>query len=92
VRLDKSRIPLDKLYDPRLAKLEADICEKMKDETYRLHVCLHEAAHAIYMERAGIGKVIFGGPTVSYDQGRDWFDVGSGTSSDRLKEKWSSIL
>jgi hypothetical protein len=73
--LDKSRIPTEKLDDPELAKWEEAIRIGMQDGTYRMKVCLHEAAHAIYIERAG-GQAILHLPVAFYDARDDTFDVG----------------
>jgi hypothetical protein len=48
--LDKSRIPFEKLDDPRLKENEKEVLEAMQNPTYRLHVCLHEAAHGVYLQ------------------------------------------
>jgi hypothetical protein len=60
--LDKSRIPVEKLDDHRLKKQEAEVLEAMDDPAFRRHVCLHEAAHGVYLERAGAKRLIYHGP------------------------------
>lgn len=66
IPLDKSRIPESKQNDPRLLEAEADVAERLQDEHFRLRVCLREAAHAIYAERAGAICVLLYGPQI-YD-------------------------
>lgn len=75
LRLDKSRIPVDKQNDARLLRSEALLLLDMEDEQHRLRVCIHEAAHAIYMERAGLVPVLHG-PTAYYNPTTDTFDFG----------------
>lgn len=77
IRLDKSRIPPELVDDPRLQRLEEQILELMQDPTYRSSVCLHEAAHATYYERAGARRVIYHGPVAFYDVASDTFDLGN---------------
>jgi len=48
----------------------------MQVSTYRLHVCLHEAAHGVYLERAAAKRLIYDGPVAIYDAESDTFDVG----------------
>jgi hypothetical protein len=76
LRLDKSRIPANKLDDPRLAESEEAVCKGMQNETFRKGICLHEAAHAIYMERAGACRVTLHPPLAMYDSQNDRFDIG----------------
>ena len=73
--MDRSRIPSDRLNDPRLAKEEAIIQFAMNDEKYRRKACIHEAAHAIYMERAGLVPTLHG-PVDFYDAPIDTFYCG----------------
>ena len=75
--LDKSRVPIEKLGDPRLREWENDILEIMQDPSYRLFSCLHEAGHAVYYERAGAKCLIFHGPVALYCAETDEFDFGS---------------
>lgn len=75
--LDKSRIPLEKLDDPRLKEKEDEVLQAMQDYTYRLHTCLHEAAHGLYLERAGAKNLIYHGPVAFYDAEIDTFDIGT---------------
>jgi hypothetical protein len=74
--LNKSRIPPEKLDDPRLANLEKGLLKFMNDDANRLRSCLHEAAHAIYLKRAGAVEVRFYGPVAHYRPETDSFDVG----------------
>jgi hypothetical protein len=74
--LDKSRIPCEKLNDPRLKKIEEDVLQAMQVSTYRRHSCLHEAAHGVYLVRAGAKRLIYHGPVAIYDAESDTFDIG----------------
>lgn len=75
IHVDKSRVPADKLSDPRLTEAEADVCQKLKDGFTRMYACVHESAHALYMERAGIAFT-FRGPSIWYDSKHDIFRGG----------------
>lgn len=90
--IDLSRIPPDKLDNPRLAEWKEGIETALKDKTNRAGICLHEAAHAVYMERTG-AKVIFHSPVALYDPQNDTFgmaaagvhgDFGTGVKVDSL--------
>lgn len=70
---DRSRIPSDKLDDPRLAKWENAARKTMQDYAFRMAVCIHEAARAIYMERAGAVCVILCPLISHYDAQSDEF-------------------
>jgi hypothetical protein len=83
--VDKSRIPPDKLDDPRLADEEAALLRAMRDEENFLQVCVHEAAHAIYMERAGFVPVLQG-PVIFYYSDTDTFDSGEAGVSGIAKD------
>ncbi len=75
--LDKSRVPPEKLDDPRLKKMEVGALRDMQDSKYRLHVCVHEAAHGVYLERAGAIRLIYHGPVARYDAAKDTFNIAS---------------
>ncbi len=75
--LDKSRIPDNRLEDPRLIAEGKNCCEALQDPRYRLQVCVHEAAHGIYLRRAGATELIYHGPVAYYDAAIDEFDIGS---------------
>jgi hypothetical protein len=75
--LDKSRVPTDRREDPRLEAIEMNCCEVMQDPKYRVQVCVHEAAHAIYLRRAGATQLVYHGPVVLYDASKDEFEVGT---------------
>jgi hypothetical protein len=51
VTLDVSRVPLERRDDPQIPEWELIVSVQMRDEWFRTAVCLHEAAHAEYMER-----------------------------------------
>jgi hypothetical protein len=74
--LDKSRVPVEKLADPRLQEWENDILEIMQDPSYRGFCCVHEAGHAVYYERAGAKRLTFHGPVALYCAETDEFDFG----------------
>lgn len=73
---DKSRIPPDKLDDPRLIEWERASRAAHEDKNYRMVTCVHEAGHAVYMEKAG-ARVVFHGPVAFYDSENDTFDIGT---------------
>lgn len=53
VALDTSRVPAELRDESKLLEFQFIISLYMQDESYRAAVCLHEAAHAEYMERRG---------------------------------------
>jgi hypothetical protein len=75
--LDKSRVPVEKRDDPRLLEIEKAHDLAMQDPAFRLHVCLHEIGHAVYMERLGAKKLTFHPALVWYHAETDTFDVGN---------------
>src|SRR6266404_7595869 len=77
ISLDKTRIPADKLDDPRIAAWEEAVLKSFHEESYRRGVCLHEAAHAIYMERAGAIRVTLHPAVALYDPQNDEFDFAT---------------
>ncbi len=77
ISLDKSRIPEDKLDDPRLAEWEEALAKSWSDEAYVLQSCLHEAAHEHYAKLAGAVAVTLYGPVAFYDCETDTFDIGN---------------
>ncbi len=74
---DRSRIPADKLNDPRLAEWEKAARMGMQDYTYRMGICVHEAAHAIYLERAGAVRIYLVPFVSQYDPQNDDFVVAT---------------
>lgn len=75
--LDKSLVPVEKREDSRLLEIEKAHDLAMQDPAFRLHVCLHEIGHAVYMERLGAKKLIFHPALVWYHAETDTFDVGN---------------
>jgi hypothetical protein len=76
--LDKSRIPKEMWDDPRLLKAEAQIALAMQKPEFRFSISVHEAAHGVYMMRAGAKKLIYQRPMVkSYEKKTDRFDIGT---------------
>lgn len=63
--------------DPRFKELHRRMQVSFGDKDYGYRVCLHEAAHAVFMEADGIKNVRFSGPEILYDYTTDTF-VGSG--------------
>jgi hypothetical protein len=76
-RIDKSKIPANKLDDLHLAEMEAALLKRLQKVTFRRGVCLHEAAHAIYMKRAGAFRVSLRHPVVLYDPQNEEFEFGA---------------
>jgi hypothetical protein len=71
---DKSEIPSAKLNDPRLKQAKQRLCDHVRDRKLRRSTCVHEAAHFVYGERAGVIDFEFRRPTIRYDQTSDKFD------------------
>jgi hypothetical protein len=76
-RLDKSQLPADKLDDPRLAEWEEALLKSLQHVSYRQGVCVHEAGHALYMERAGACRVTLHAAVALYDPQNDEFEFGA---------------
>lgn len=68
--IDTSRIPESKLNDSHLPEIEAGLRRALEDSQTRMYACLHEAGHAIFMERAGVA-FSFRGPSIWYDAKHD---------------------
>jgi hypothetical protein len=73
--INKSRIPAEKLNDPRLAKVEEEFCADLANPKTRLRSCLHEAAHMIYAGRAGY-EASLKPLEIEYDPDTDTFGGG----------------
>lgn len=73
---DKSRVPTERLFDPRLLEAERVILAAMKDPRARILNCLHEAAHGAYYRRAGAKGLIYHGLFATYDEKTDSFQFG----------------
>ncbi len=54
--------------DPQFTELYRRMQTSFADENYGYRVCLHEAAHAVFMELDGIKNVRFTGPEIIYDR------------------------
>jgi hypothetical protein len=90
MRIDKSGIPADKLNDPRLPAIEAGLRRAVEDSPTRLYACLHEAGHAIFMERAGVAFT-FRGPAIWYDIRHDILTPAiAGVSPGVPGENWTA--
>jgi hypothetical protein len=75
--LDKSRVPIEKQKDPRLLESERQLSLTMRNYQSRLNVCLHEVAHAVYLERGGAKRLIFHPPFAWYRADTDAFDIAN---------------
>jgi hypothetical protein len=75
--LDKSRVPVEKRNDPRLLEFEKALDLAMQDPAFRLHICLHEIGHAVYLERLGAEMVVCYPAIAFYNAETDAFDVGN---------------
>lgn len=90
IQIDKSRIPESKLADPRLPEIEAGLCRAVEDSPTRTYACLHEAGHAVYMERAGVAFTLRG-PAIWYDARHDILKPAlAGVSPGVLGENWTA--
>lgn len=59
--------------DPRFVDLYHYLQQKYRDLEFGRKVCLHEAAHAVYMERVEHQAVRFIGPAILYNENTDKF-------------------
>ena len=75
IPLDKSEIPPEKRNDPRLAEWEEAVSKGIQNTSYRVGVCLHEAAHAIYLERCGACCVTLHVAVALYDAQSDRYEA-----------------
>lgn len=67
IRLDKSSVPEEFRNHPALLRAEAQVCRRQENRKYRTRTAVHEAAHAVYGEKAGAVRVYFTGPRALYD-------------------------
>ena len=89
-RIDRSRIPADKLNDPRLPAIEAGLCKALEDSPTRTYACLHESGHATYMQRAGVAFTLRG-PAIWYDAKHDIFKPAlAGVAPGVVGEDWTA--
>lgn len=72
--IDTSRIPQDKLTDPRFLQLHTNMMNALSNPLYINAFCVHEAAHIIYFRRMGATEFTLNGPRIEYDQAMDEFD------------------
>jgi hypothetical protein len=72
--IDISAVPEDKQKDARFVQLLASLQILCSSAEYITARYVHEAAHAIYLERAGATGVQFSGARIVYDSKLDRFD------------------
>ena len=77
VNIDVLQVPPEKQNDRRFLALYGQLRMVFSSAIYVEAFCVHEAAHGIYFLRAGATKLIFGGPTISYDSGQDTFTANA---------------
>jgi hypothetical protein len=77
VNIGISQVPAEKQNDHRFLALCGKLRLAFSSSSYVEAFCVHEAAHGIYFLRAGATRLIFGGPTISYDTGQDTFTANA---------------
>lgn len=66
---DKSTVPREFWNDPQVFEAEVSCIIHLVDDKCRRAVCLHEAGHAEFAERAGAVYVEFAPPAASFEDG-----------------------
>lgn len=74
IEIDLSQVPAEKLADPRLLVLRAQLEAALRNPKWVAAFCAHEAAHIIYLGRAGMTDFTFASATILYDAARDEFN------------------
>jgi hypothetical protein len=69
--IDTSQVPQDKLSDPRFLSLHSQIENVLKDERFVNSVCVHEAAHVIFYEKAGFTNPSFAKTRIVYQESQE---------------------
>jgi|SRR5882762_3102901 len=72
--IDVSQIPQDKLNDSRFVDLHSKMEVALHSSKWIGAFCAHEAAHIIYLTRAGATEFTFTPPHISYDASEDEFN------------------
>jgi len=85
-RVDKTKIPPDKLEHPELRQF----CDEIQrtDPTLIKAICVHEAGHGVYMRRAGAKKLRFKGMTIFWDSDKNAFDVAAAAIAPIFDDAW----
>jgi hypothetical protein len=69
--IDTSQVPQDKLSDPRFLRRQAEIESALKDGRFVNSVCVHEAAHVIFYEKAGFTNPSFAKTRIVYQESQE---------------------
>jgi hypothetical protein len=72
--------------DPRLLNLLNSI--EHTDPTLIKAICVHEAAHGIYMRKAGAIKLRFKSMEIFWDSDKDDFDIAAAAIAPDFDEQW----
>src|SRR6266849_3320599 len=74
MKINISQVPQEKLTDPRFIRLQSELEGALCNQKWVAAFCAHEAAHIIYLTRAGMKDFTFRSATILYDAARDNFD------------------
>jgi hypothetical protein len=95
VKIDITQVPDDRKNDPRFKHEHAKLVTIYSDPDKINNIAVHEAAHAIYLERAGTVNIKFHGPRIEYNVIGDIFDScsayvqgGGYDGNHQLNEEW----
>ena len=89
-RIDISEVPSEKRTDPRFLEL----CKRIQNSDPRQikAVCVHEAAHGIYLRRAGAIDLRRRGTLVGYDVQHDDFFISPAAVAPIFPTPWNARL
>lgn len=85
-RIDQTQIPPDKRYHPEVLKLLDSI--ENTDPLLTTAICVHEAAHGIYMRKAGAIDLRFKGMTIFWDASKGEFDIAAAAIAPTFGDDW----
>ena len=89
-RIEISEVPIDRQSDPRFIEFCARI--QNSDPRQITATCVHEAAHGIYMRRAGAIDLKRRGIVVGYDSQQDDFFISPAAVAPVFPKPWKARL
>jgi hypothetical protein len=93
IKIDTSDVPQKMLADPLFLFCLADVRAKLADPNEVKAICIHEAAHLLYMTKAGMRDPEFSGPKIVYNPQTGRFDrYGATVRCPNRDEKHISTL
>src|SRR5229473_2261363 len=74
IKIDYDEVPIEKRSDPRFIGLLNYMQRRLSNPNEITAICIHEAAHALFLQIAGMQNFTFSGPQITYDQATNTFD------------------